>query len=112
MLMTSSTKLKHKGSGLRAFLLFLACGFAFPAAHATLVLCKADKTVRSLRVDKAEDGTCKAVYTKQGADQIVGSSMHEEGCQSVIEGIRKKLEDNVWKCKDVKDSSISYISGE
>ena len=101
-----------KGSTLRAFVLFAALMLAVPMAKANTLLCRVDKSVRSLRVDKADDGTCKAVYTKEGVDQVVGTSAREQACQKVIESIRRTLEASVWKCKEVKAAPISYISGE
>lgn len=77
---------------------------------AMTIICKNDKSVRTLRSDKLKEGGCRAIYTKQGVDQVVGSSMRENGCDSVLEGIRKTLEGSVWKCRDVKEAVISNLS--
>lgn len=100
-----------KGSGLRAFVLFCTLLSFSSVGGAMTYLCKNDKSVRTLRTEKADDGSCKAIYTKQGVDQVVGSSTHEDSCVTVIDGIRKTLEESVWKCKDVA-AQISYLSGE
>jgi hypothetical protein len=100
----------HKGSVNRAFVL-LFCGVAFSSgSFANTIICKNDKSVRTLRSDKTPDGGCRAVYTKQGVDQVVGSSIRPTGCDTILDGIRKTLEGNVWKCKDVKDSMVSDLS--
>lgn len=78
-------------------------------ATASTILCKNERSVRSLRVDKTSGG-CRAVYTKSGVDQIVGSAMRENGCDAIIEGIRKTLEASVWKCRDVKEAAFSDLS--
>ena len=79
-------------------------------SSAEIIICKNDKTVRTLRSDKSDEGGCKAVYTKQGIDQIVGSSVRENGCETILGGIRKTLEDSVWKCREVKEAVVSHLS--
>ena len=102
-----------KGSVHRAFLLLfgatLLSAFATPTMALTII-CKNDKQVRTLRTDKATDGGCRAVYTKQGVDQVVGSSVRKNGCETILENIRKNLEGNVWKCKDVKEAAVSNLT--
>lgn len=87
------------------FCLILTTSFA----SAATVICKNEKSVRTLRTDKSSAG-CRAIYTKQGMDQVVGSSMRDNGCESIIEGIRKTLEASVWKCRDVKEAVVSNLS--
>jgi hypothetical protein len=76
---------------------------------ATTIICKNEKSVRTLRVDKTPEG-CRAVYTKQGTDQVVGSSMRDNACDGIIDGIRKTLEGSVWRCRDVKEAIVSNVS--
>lgn len=95
--------------------MLLLCRVLMVSSLATLgmastIICKNDKSVRSLRIDKTDDGGCRAVYTKLGVDQIVGSNMRENRCDSLLEGIRKTLEASVWKCREVKDSTLSNLS--
>lgn len=104
----------RKGSLKRAFLLFF-CNLLFifstaSAALATTIICKNEKTVRTLRTDKSSEGGCRAVYTKLGVDQVVGASLNANGCESILDGIRKTLESNVWKCKEAKEASVSELS--
>jgi len=78
-----------------------------------LVLCKHNKTVRTLRVEIMSDQRCKAIYTKQGVDQIIGSSQNQNSCEEYISGVRKTLEDAKWNCREVKEArSSSVISTE
>lgn len=103
-----------KGSLKRAFILLL-CNQLFyicaaPAAFANTIICKNEKTVRTLRTDKSPEGGCRAVYTKFGVDRVVGSSLKPNGCETILDGIRKTLESNVWKCKEAKESAVTELS--
>ena len=104
----------RKGSLKRAFLL-LFCNQLFffsaaSAAFATTIICKNEKVVRTLRTDKSSDGGCRAVYTKLGVDQVVGTSLRANGCETILDGIRKTLESNIWKCKEAKEATVSDLS--
>ncbi|MBC7370304.1 MAG: hypothetical protein H7326_01995 [Bdellovibrionaceae bacterium] len=105
--------LNSKGSVTRAFLLLfsasLLSAFSLPTMALTII-CKNDKQVRTLRTDKVTDGGCRAVYTKQGVDQVVGSSIRKNGCETILENIRRNLEGNVWKCKAVKEAAFSDLT--
>jgi len=90
-------------------MLFFCMTLTMSVSSAATVICKNEKSVRTLRTDRTPEG-CRAVYTKQGVDQVVGSSMRENGCQGIIEGIRKTLEASVWKCRDVKEAVVSNLS--
>ena len=106
----SHSSYSHKGSVIRAFVLLFSVCLMSPISSANTIICKSEKNVRTLRSDKTSDGGCRAVYTKQGVDQVVGSSMHIGGCESILEGIRKTLESSVWKCKEVKEAIVSDLS--
>lgn len=73
------------------------------------VLCKHEKMVRTLRVDHASDSLCKAIYTKQGVDHVIGSAQNKESCQDFLAKVRKNLEDGSWACRDVKESRVSNL---
>lgn len=100
----------HKGSVNRAFVLLLCLGLSASHSWAGTIVCKHEKTVRTLRSDQTTEGGCVAVYTKTGVDQVVGSSSRPNGCESILEGIRKNLESNVWKCKEVQAARLSDLS--
>lgn len=91
-------------------MLFFCLSSVSSFSAATTIICKNDKSVRTLRIDKSNDGSCRAIYTKQGVDQVVGSSMRENGCESILEGIRKTLEGSIWKCRGVKEAVVSNLS--
>ncbi len=78
----------------------------------SLVLCKHNKTVRTLRIETLSDQRCKAVYTKVGVDQTIGSSQNRTSCEEYIAGVRKTLEDAKWSCREVKEARTSMISPE
>lgn len=91
-------------------MLFFCLSSAASFAPAATVICKNEKSVRTLRTEKTATG-CRAIYTKQGVDQVVGASVRDSSsCEGIIDGIRKTLEGSVWKCRDVKDSVISNLS--
>lgn len=76
-------------------------------------LCKLDKEVRTLRMDKeSKDGKCLAVYTKNGKDQTEGEAINPSSCEEILGRIRTTLEGAGWKCRTVKESSISYVNEE
>lgn len=78
----------------------------------SLVLCKHNKTVRTLRIEKASDQRCKAVYTKQGVDQTIGLSQNQNSCEEYIAGVRKTLEEAKWTCREVKEARTSTVISE
>lgn len=91
-------------------MLFFCLSTVASHAPALTIICKNEKSVRTLRTEKTTTG-CRAIYTKQGVDQVVGASVRDSNsCEGIIEGIRKTLEGSVWKCRDVKDSVISNLS--
>jgi hypothetical protein len=92
---------------------FFIFGASFAQAELgdAFILCKHNKTVRSLRVDSKDD-QCKAVYTKEGVDKIIGSSQKNEICGDVLDKVRKNLEENAWNCREVKESRLSNLGSE
>lgn len=84
--------------------------FVFADIGDSLVLCKHNKSVRTLRIDKMSDQRCKAVYTKQGVDQTIGASQSHSACEEYISGVRKTLEDAKWNCRDIKEARTSTVA--
>ncbi|MEK2687805.1 hypothetical protein [Bdellovibrio sp. GT3] len=74
-----------------------------------MVLCKHNKTVRTLRVEQGSDEKCKAIYTKQGVDQTIGSATNVGSCEEIVAGVRKTLEEAKWNCRDVKEARSSTV---
>lgn len=89
---------------------FIGVVLLAPSLWGITIICKNEKSVRTLRTDRTANGGCQAIYTKQGQDQIVGASQRSPHCDSVLEGIRKTLEASIWKCRDVKEADVSKLS--
>jgi hypothetical protein len=70
------------------------------------ILCKNGPIVRTMRV-QLNGRACKAFYTKEGVDQLVGRSGTPDLCFTVIDKIRINLEVNHWKCKDISQARVS-----
>jgi hypothetical protein len=70
------------------------------------MMCKNKNVVRTIRIEKTGH-SCKALYTKDGADTVVGRSNTEDICREVFEKIRVNLEKANWKCKDITQARVS-----
>lgn len=92
-----------------ATLLFFSFS-SFAEVGESLVLCKHNKTVRTLRVEMGEDQKCRAIYTKQGVDETIGSGMNPNSCVEYISNVRKNLEEAQWNCREVKEARISAVN--
>ncbi|MEN0058824.1 MAG: hypothetical protein AAGB31_08320 [Bdellovibrio sp.] len=77
--------------------------------NSSLVLCKHDKTVRTLRIEMSEDQKCRAIYTKQGVDETIGSAQSTSSCVEYISNVRKNLEEAQWSCREVKEARSSSL---
>ncbi len=75
----------------------------------SLVLCKHNKTVRTLRVEMGNDQKCRAIYTKQGVDETIGSGLNPNSCVEFVANVRKNLEEAKWNCREVKEARTSTI---
>lgn len=88
--------------------------FFSSVSHAELgesfILCKSNKNVRTLRVEVGSDQKCRAVYTKQGVDEVIGASTGTAACAEIIANVRKNLEEGKWNCRDVKESRTSAVT--
>lgn len=95
---------------LSATVLFFS-SLAFAGIGDSVVLCKFNKTVRTLRVEK-DNAQCRAIYTKQGVDQIIGSGQYTESCVEFVSNVRKNLEEGKWNCREVKEARMSNIRSQ
>lgn len=78
--------------------------------NSSYVICRNQKLVRTIRVD-LQGAACKAVYTKEGKDDIVGKSGTADLCYDVVRKIRINLEKGgAWKCKDVQPDRVSFTA--
>lgn len=74
---------------------------------APYVMCRSQKTIRTIRVEKVDNGECRTVYTKAGVDRPVGNAKNPESCVSFLNNIRKNLEGASWNCRDISASKIT-----
>jgi hypothetical protein len=82
------------------------------SAKASYTLCRNQKTVRTLRVDRDEKKSCVAIYTKSGVDKEVARGLNVMSCQKVVENIKINLDKAGWKCKDVGDATMTSTQSE
>lgn len=121
---TNSPGRRFLAAGFSVFLFSLP-SFAEEAAEAvrepaayevvpdTFILCKHGKEVRSLRTrSNKEKGKCETYYTKYGKDQMVGGGHNNDTCAEISARIRNTLEAADWKCREVKESTVSEIPDE
>lgn len=73
------------------------------------VMCRLSKQVRTLRVEKLDNGSCRTVYTKSGKDQDIGSAQNQNSCEAILQRVRGVLESADWKCREVKESRVSNM---
>lgn len=74
------------------------------------VLCKHEKTVRTIRItpEKAAPNDCQVTYSKSGVDAVVGQSRSLSSCRSILKNIQENLESSKWNCKQIDSAKISY----
>lgn len=94
---------------LIAFMVLLFSSFASADLGESLVLCKHNKTVRTLRMEMGQDQKCKAIYTKQGVDETIGSAQNPNSCVEILANVRKNLEEAKWNCREVKEARTSTV---
>lgn len=73
------------------------------------MMCRLSKSVRTLRVEKLNNGTCRTVYTKAGVDQNIGNAQNQDSCEEILYKVRDVLVSADWKCRELKDSRVSNI---
>lgn len=87
-----------------------ASGDAATKENSSYVICRNQKLVRTIRVD-LKGLACKAIYTKEGKDDIVGKSGTPDLCYDVVHKIRANLEKHgSWKCKEVEPERVSFTT--
>lgn len=89
-----------------AFLGFLSFARAEDASYS---LCKLDKEVRTLRIEK-EEGKCLTIYNKYGKDQHVGEAQNHSSCEDILGRVKSTLENAGWKCRSVQSSGVSDLT--
>lgn len=101
------SKIKALLSAMLTVLFFSS--FAHAEMGESFVLCKNKKMVRTLRVELGSDQKCRAIYTKQGVDEVIGSSQQVASCVEFVSNVRKNLEEGKWSCREVKEARTSSV---
>ena len=74
------------------------------------IVCQRDKDIRWVRTFKTDAGTrCKSVYSKEGFAQTVSSGQNFDSCRSVLDNIRKNIEEGGYQCKPSQLLSLVEI---
>ncbi|MFN8846710.1 MAG: hypothetical protein ACK5V3_06565 [Bdellovibrionales bacterium] len=73
------------------------------------VMCRLSKQVRTLRIEKLKNGTCRTIYTKYGQDQSIGNAQNPQSCTEILQKVRGILEAADWQCRDIKEARLSNI---
>jgi hypothetical protein len=73
------------------------------------VMCRLSKQVRTLRIEKLKNGTCRTIYTKYGQDQNIGNAQSQQSCSEILQKVRGILEAADWQCRDIKEARLSNI---
>ncbi|MBX3039432.1 MAG: hypothetical protein KF789_01835 [Bdellovibrionaceae bacterium] len=110
----SENSKKFQKPGLRLLIalpvfVFLAFASSAHADDAAYSLCKLDKEVRTLRIQK-EEGKCLAIYNKYGKDQNVGEAQNHSSCEDILGRVKTTLEGAGWKCRAVQSSGVSDLT--
>lgn len=104
---------------IRGFVLVLAslCFAAFSTplvssaeVGSSYVICKLGKEVRTLSI-QIEAGKCTTIYNKAGKSQDIGGGLNPQTCEEILGNVRKNLEEGNWKCRDVKEATVSNLGG-
>lgn len=73
------------------------------------ILCKNKGNVRTIQVkrDNLTNSPCVTIYTKDGIDQVMGTSLSSEICKNILLNIQNNLQKAQWVCKDVSKFKIT-----
>lgn len=74
-----------------------------------LVLCKKDKTVRTIRISKRAD-LCVVNYTKGTQIDSIGEGKWYPFCEKIADGVRVNLEKAGYACKQSTKSGVSEVN--
>lgn len=116
LLMKSFTKNLFRFFGILGLLVFLWPSVSVTQNSSTeaetedevFIVCSRDKDIRWIRTFKTDSGTrCKSMYSKEGFAQTVSSGQNYMSCKSVLENIKKNIEEGGFKCKE--SQLLSFI---
>jgi hypothetical protein len=69
-------------------------------------LCKNHKQVRTVRV-MVDQGICSTIYSKEGAEKVVGSGKNYDSCIHFMDNIKANLEKSNWTCRDISSTRVT-----
>ena len=92
-----------------SILMLLLCSLAQAddQANKAYWLCKSKKQVRTIRVHVDQGGICSTVYSKEGAEKVVGSGKNHESCLNFLNNIKTNLEKSNWTCRDISSARVT-----
>ena len=73
----------------------------------TMVICKLDKQVRTLRIQKNGDNKNILVYRKYSRDEEIGHFSFVKSALQVMREVQGNLEKSNWSCREVSQSQVS-----
>lgn len=79
------------------------------SAQNTVVLCKLQQQVRTLRIFKNEDRYA-LVYRKFQRDEELGRFQYVKSAVQVMKEVQQNLEKSDWACREVVESKISDVT--
>jgi hypothetical protein len=72
----------------------------------TMVICKLEKQVRTLRIQKSPDHKNVLIYRKYSKDEEIGHFSFVKSAQQVMREVQGNLEKNNWVCREVSQSQV------
>lgn len=72
----------------------------------TMVICKLDKQVRTLRIQKSPENKNVLIYRKYSRDEELGHFSFLKSAIQVMREVQGNLEKNSWSCREVGQSQV------
>ncbi|MCX7979114.1 MAG: hypothetical protein N2578_08930 [Bdellovibrionaceae bacterium] len=77
-------------------------------SYHSFVICKKDKEVRTIRIEKRRDtGKYLTIYTKSAQDQEIGSGYNPASSLEVMESVQNTLVAAGWSCRKAAEATAS-----
>lgn len=75
------------------------------------VLCKNQKTVRTIRIlPEQNPQNCRVTYSKGGVEEVVGANSSTGTCQTILKNIQANLESAKWNCRGAQAAVVTTSS--
>ncbi len=100
---------KNLLTALKYSLVAIGLGWScFVQAQAdTAVICKLDKQVRVLRIQKNPENKNVLLYRKYSRDQELGQFQFLKSAIQVMKEVQQNLEKSDWVCREVPQTKVS-----